>query len=81
MDWPLCRNELRVERWNYKPEVDLGNETHIGPYAEEFKEKFGVGDGRTINMIDAIGVLFAAVKGLESRMAKTGDVSHATGIS
>lgn len=52
---------LHVERWNYKREIDPSTEPHIGPYAEEFKEQFGVGDGKTINMIDALGVLFASV--------------------
>jgi hypothetical protein len=55
--------DIDVDRWKYKPEID-DNEEHIGPYAEDFKEAFGVGDGVMINIIDAVGVLFAAVKEL-----------------
>lgn len=55
-------NNLNVERWNYKwsPESDK----HIGPYAGDFKEQFGVGNGVTINLMDAVGVLFANVQQL-----------------
>lgn len=54
---------LPVERWTYKGE----NADHIGTFAEDFREAFGVGDGVTINMIDAVGVLMAAVKELSRR--------------
>lgn len=72
---------LPVERWVYEEGVGLGSEDHIGPYAEEFQESFGVGDGKTINVIDAIGVLFAAVKALAQRMDSIAEVSDAAGIS
>ena len=63
---------LRVEGWNYIQEVGVGDDAHIGPYAEEMAEQFGIGDGKTIKMIDAMGILFAAVQGLEKRTAKVG---------
>lgn len=53
-------SELSIERWKYK---GLPGE-HIGPYAEDFKEIFGLGDGEVIPMVDAIGVLFASVQHL-----------------
>jgi hypothetical protein len=56
--------KLDVDRWKYKPKITNDQATHIGPYAEDFKEAFGVGDGVHIDLIDAIGVLFAAMKEL-----------------
>lgn len=54
---------LNIERWTYRPGIADERE-HIGPYAEEFRDTFGVGDGVTINLIDMLGVLMAAVKEL-----------------
>lgn len=62
---------LDIDRWAYKPvtphSVTMPGE-HIGPYAEDFKEAFGIGDGMTINLLDAVGVLFAAVKALTAKV-------------
>lgn len=62
---------LDVGRWAYKPvtphSVTMPGE-HIGPYAEDFQEAFGVGDGYHINLLDAVGVLFGAVKALAARV-------------
>lgn len=55
---------LPVESWSY---ISNG-ERHIGPYAEDFKEMFGIGDGVTINYLDAIGVLMASVKALSEKV-------------
>jgi len=49
---------LDISRWAYKGD----SVEHIGPMAEDFQASFDVGDGVTINLLDAIGVLFAAVK-------------------
>lgn len=60
-----------VERWNYKQTMEgiaSSDMVHIGPYAEDFTREFGVGDGLTINMIDAFGVALAAVKELTARV-------------
>jgi len=59
---------LPVEAWRYKPATGLEQQTHIGPYAWDFEKAFGVGDGVTINTIDAIGVCFAAIKALSERV-------------
>lgn len=62
---------LDVGRWEYKSvtphSVTMPGE-HIGPYAEDFQQAFGVGDGHHINMLDAIGVLFASVKALAAQV-------------
>lgn len=65
---------LRIDRWQYK-NID---ETHIGPYAEEFRDQFGVGDGQSINLIDAIGVLFATVKALTQKIDDIQGVKNAS---
>lgn len=57
-------DSLEIDKWKYK-DIDVD---HIGPYAEQFKEMFGVGDGQTINIIDMLGVLFASVKELSAKI-------------
>ena len=37
---------------------------HVGPVAEDFRDLFGLGDGKTISTVDASGVTLAALKGL-----------------
>lgn len=67
---------MPVDLWRYKEEIvpdkaeNGGQREHIGPYAEDFKKRFGVGDGRTISFIDAHGVAFAAIKGLAKEVDK-----------
>ena len=60
---------LPVDAWRYRAETGLEQQTRIGPYAEDFKAAFGVGDGVTINTTDAIGVCFAAIKALSEKVA------------
>ncbi|MDD5211396.1 MAG: hypothetical protein PHV62_03210 [Sulfuricurvum sp.] len=57
--------ELSLDRWKYKG-ID---QKFLGAYAEEFTDRFGVGDGKTINMVDAIGVLLGAIKELDKKIA------------
>lgn len=59
-------SELPVTSWRYK--ADDGTAIHIGPVAEDFQRLFGLGDGETIANVDAIGVLMAAVQGLQQQM-------------
>jgi hypothetical protein len=59
---------LPVDAWRYKPETGLEQQIHIGPYAEDFRKAFGVGDGVTISTIDAVGVCLAAIKALSERV-------------
>lgn len=56
--------ELPVRAWRYKPEMGQGTRRHIGPYAEDWQETFGLGDGVTIDMVDGIGVCLQAIKEL-----------------
>lgn len=78
-------DSMRVEKWKYKPgtpytdaEAGEGAE-HVGTYAQDFQEATGLGDGQTINVIDAIGVNMAAtkelsreVRSLQKRIAQLG---------
>ncbi len=62
---------LPVETWRYKDGIGLDPEKlHVGTYAEDFKNTFGLGDGKTLDMIDTTGVLMASVKALSSKIEK-----------
>jgi hypothetical protein len=50
--------ELQLYTWKYKGD----NVKHFGPIAEEFKDTFGVGDGKTIHLADVMGVMLASQK-------------------
>ncbi len=58
---------LPVQEWSYKPgEGDGGR--HIGTYAQDFQRETGKGDGRSIPVIDAIGVTMGAIKELDKKV-------------
>lgn len=58
---------MPVEEWTYKEgEGDGGR--HIGTYAQDFQRETGKGDGKSINVIDAIGVTMGAVKELAEQV-------------
>lgn len=59
--------EMPVEKWKYKDGEGDGK-THIGPYAEDFAEKTGMGDGATISIIDMLGVNMGAIKELAQQV-------------
>lgn len=60
---------MPVEEWDYKEGVgDEGH--HIGTYAQDFKRETGLGDGKTINVIDAIGVNMKATQELAQKVEK-----------
>lgn len=59
--------EMPVEKWTYKDGAGDGK-THIGPYAEDFQAKTGLGDGKSISVIDALGVTMGAVKELAQKV-------------
>ena len=50
--------QLDVSTWRYKGEETV----HIGPMAQDMKRVFGVGDGKTIHLVDVMGILIAAAK-------------------
>jgi hypothetical protein len=60
--------DLPVAFWRYQTEDESAR--HIGPFAEDFQRLFGLGDGATISIVDAQGVAFAAIQGLEQRLAE-----------
>jgi hypothetical protein len=62
-------NGLPVEAWKYKDGVADGGE-HIGPYAEDFKEVTGKGNGKAIPLQDAIGITMKAVQELDQKVEK-----------
>lgn len=61
---------MPVSAWRYKPGHN-DNEPHIGPMAQDFQEATGLGDGRTIHAVDAIGVCLAAIQALAGRQDAT----------
>lgn len=71
--------KMPVERWTYKPGIADGGR-HIGPYAEDFQKATGSGDGKTINMIDAIGVTMGAVQELADKVDRLAPPKGGRGI-
>jgi hypothetical protein len=54
---------MPISTWNYKAEDDRIR--HIGPTAENFHARFGLGESdKSIGTIDAEGVALAAIQGL-----------------
>ena len=60
---------MPVQEWDYKPGMGDGGR-HIGTYAQDFKAATGKGDGRSIPVIDAIGVTMGAIKELDTKVEK-----------
>lgn len=58
---------LPIEEWTYKPGAGDGGR-HIGTYAEHFQRQTGKGDGKTIPVVDAIGVTMGAVQELDAKV-------------
>lgn len=59
--------QIFAKKWRYKGD----SAKHVGPMAESFKEVFEHGDGRSINVIDAIGELFAGVGALARKVQES----------
>jgi hypothetical protein len=58
---------LPISTWNYK--WDPATTRHLGPMAQDFKATFELGDDdRTINMVDANGVVMVAIQALYRRV-------------
>lgn len=58
--------EMPVSLWSYGWEDDV---QHLGPMAQDFYHRFGLGDSdRHINIVDSAGVLFACVQALAERV-------------
>ncbi len=59
--------KIPVEAWKYK-EGQGDEQEHVGAYAQDFTKATGLGDGKTINIIDALGVTMGAVKELAEKV-------------
>jgi hypothetical protein len=65
--------QLPLAIWKYKDEFADDMErpdraVHLGPYAEDFHQVLGLGDGRTISFIDMLGVAMAGIQGAANRI-------------
>lgn len=59
--------DLPLSTWRYADSPDEGR--HLGPMAEDFHARFGLGiGGASIGTVDANGVALAAVQGLNARL-------------
>jgi len=59
--------QLPIETWNYNFQGE--GIRHIGPMAQDFYQAFNVGeDDRHINMVDANGVVLAAIQALYGKV-------------
>jgi len=56
--------ELNVEKWKYNGE----EVEHIGCYAEDFNEKFGVKGEKTISVVDIVGVLMSSIQAQQEQI-------------
>tara|TARA_Y100000310_G_scaffold329437_1_gene399275 strand:- start:867 stop:2198 length:1332 start_codon:yes stop_codon:yes gene_type:complete len=56
--------KLPISTWRYT----VDDRRHIGPMAQDVHELFGIGDGKTINIVDAIGTMYATMKAMVRRI-------------
>ena len=57
---------MPIEEWNYKSQDE--SIRHIGPYAQDFNEAYGLGDEKlTISTIDTDGIALVAAQALAER--------------
>jgi hypothetical protein len=57
---------LPILAWNYK--VQSAEHTHLGPMAEDFKEIFNLGDGKSISTVDSAGIALASIQALAQKI-------------
>lgn len=58
-------NQIPVQGWSYVFDPTV---KHFGPMAQDFNRVTGLGDSRTINPVDAFGMLMAAIQALTKRI-------------
>ena len=57
---------MPISEWSYKHDPDT---RHVGPMAQDFRAAFGLGtDDKHIATVDADGVAFAAIQGLNQKL-------------
>jgi hypothetical protein len=62
-----------VEMWRYDPAKggpDDGGREHIGPMAQSVAKNLGIGDGRSIPVVDMMGTQMAATKALAKKVKR-----------
>lgn len=60
-------DQIEILEWNYKSQD--ATVRHLGPVAQDFRAAFGLGaDERHISTVDADGVAFAAIQGLNAKL-------------
>lgn len=60
---------MPIDYWTYKDGEGDGKR-HAGTYAEDFQRETGQGDGKSIPVIDAIGITMGAIKDLDKKVDK-----------
>ena len=63
---------IPISSWQYKPGAVPGDNgaRHVGPMAQDFKGFFGLGDGKSIPVVDAVGVNLAATQQLARKVKR-----------
>ncbi|MDB6179008.1 tail fiber domain-containing protein [Paracoccus sp. Z330] len=59
--------KMPVETWSYKPGMGDGG-AHVGPYAEDFLQATGKGDGKSIPVQDLVGLTLGAVRDVANKV-------------
>ena len=68
---------LKIYRWNYKSQED--SVLHMGPTAQSFRQIFQLGESKkSINTLDADGVILAGIKGILIRQNNFQEKSEET---
>lgn len=62
---------MPVEKWKYKEGVADEGE-HIGAYAEDFQQATGLGNGKTIDLVDGLGLTMRAIQELNQKVDSIG---------
>lgn len=57
--------KLRISTWEYKDDPKATR--HVGPMAQDMQRIFGVGDGKTIALVDVMGLLMLLGKAFAER--------------
>lgn len=71
-------DKMRVENWRYTPEAGQDDgQQHMGTYAQDFQKETGLGDGKSIPVVDAVGV---TMKGIQELNAKVNKLAKAKGV-
>jgi hypothetical protein len=66
-------NNMPVTEWTYDEGVGDGGR-HVGPMAQDFQRETGKGDGKSIAVQDAIGILMKATQDLDRKVVRMADV-------